>query len=377
MTNPHFLAIDLETTGLDPKRDRILEIGLAFVHRQTLEVVAEKSWIVPTPFTSIAGLLSPDVLEMHAASGLWRDLDAATKAADSSLSREQWISALLRQIETWARSQQWQTSGPDDFVPFNEEPAEPGPMLGSSAHFDREFLRHADGGAFASLLNLWTHRNLDVSAIKECAKTWAPDLEVPEPAEPKHRVLADIRNSVRLLDFYRRKFFRPFAEAADEAEPDAEPPIFAEVAQPGATYELVHPRLTEYRSSAKGARIEVRSVVNGDVYGRVWDPRTNRDIAASYVKGRVPAACWREIKAEPDALGAVVKATEDIARHVCLKALEPMMAGQPVAYTEEGVSAALGLCKAALREAGITGLEPVLTFDKFYHRLDLGFNAAE
>ena len=214
----HFLAIDLETTGLDPKRDRILEIGLAFVHAQTLEVVAEQSWIVPVRWGSLV-MPHPAVLEMHAASGLWVDLaDAKGEGADEEHNRRLVAHAVLK----WARSTLAELANLKLnalTVVAGQEALRNlrGPMLGSSVHFDREFLRHADGGSFAGLLNLWTHRNLDVSAIKECAKAWAPDLEVPEPAEPKHRVLSDIRNSVSLLDFYRRVKFLGTAEPVTEA----------------------------------------------------------------------------------------------------------------------------------------------------------------
>ena len=199
MTNPHFLALDIETTGLDPKRDRILEIGLAFVHRQTLEVVAEKSWIVPVDYSSLR-MPDPVVLAMHSASGLWAEVETAADAYGGKGYLDE--GGRLRYLSDEIR--QWATR--DGLHKTGRLLHEPGPLLGSSVHFDREFLRHADEGAFASLLNLWTHRNLDVSAIKECAKAWAPDLEVPEPEEAKHRVSADIRNSVRLLDFYRREF---------------------------------------------------------------------------------------------------------------------------------------------------------------------------
>lgn len=214
MSSPsYFLAVDLETTGLNPKRDRILEIGLAFVHAQTLEIVAEESWIVPVRWGSLK-MASPAVLEMHAASGLWADL-AATKGQGSDEEHDRRLTAGF--ASKWAQSTLEDLSDMDLSALSLKARREAlqdlrGPMLGSSIHFDREFLRHADGGSFAGLLDLWTHRNLDVSTIKECAKAWAPGLEVPEPAEPKHRVLADIRNSVRLLDFYRRVGFLAAAQ---------------------------------------------------------------------------------------------------------------------------------------------------------------------
>ena len=84
---------------------------------------------------------------------------------------------------------------------------EPGhaPLAGNSVHADRAFLRK-----YMPTLEAWFHyRNVDVSTVKELARRWSP--EVLENAPDKgggHRALADIRESIEELKYYRRAMFK-------------------------------------------------------------------------------------------------------------------------------------------------------------------------
>lgn len=78
----------------------------------------------------------------------------------------------------------------------------PPPLCGSSIHFDRRFLRRH----MPSVEKLFHYRNIDVSALRELQRRWAPELELEWP-ESTHRALEDLRYSLSLLRFYRDRGF--------------------------------------------------------------------------------------------------------------------------------------------------------------------------
>jgi oligoribonuclease len=79
------------------------------------------------------------------------------------------------------------------------------PMCGNSICQDRRFLaRH-----MPNLEKFFHYRNLDVSTIKELAKRWAPEVIAGYQKESTHQALADIRDSVKELSFYRERLFAP------------------------------------------------------------------------------------------------------------------------------------------------------------------------
>lgn len=73
-------------------------------------------------------------------------------------------------------------------------------MCGNSVHFDRAFLQ-----AEASALELFfSHRNLDVSVVRELCKLWAPELVYPEFQENAHHALSDCLYAIESLKHYRK-----------------------------------------------------------------------------------------------------------------------------------------------------------------------------
>ena len=84
---------------------------------------------------------------------------------------------------------------------------EPGqsPLAGNSVHHDRRFLRR-----YMPTLDAFLHyRIVDVSTLKVLAQAWYPELAATAPPKgEEHRALADIRESLEELRWYRSKLFR-------------------------------------------------------------------------------------------------------------------------------------------------------------------------
>jgi len=76
------------------------------------------------------------------------------------------------------------------------------PLCGNSIHQDRRFLV-----PYMPTLEAYLHyRNIDVSTVKELARRWYPNIQVPRKAG-EHLALADVRESIAELKFYREKVF--------------------------------------------------------------------------------------------------------------------------------------------------------------------------
>ncbi len=77
-------------------------------------------------------------------------------------------------------------------------------MCGNSICQDRRFLARL----MPELERFFHYRNLDVSTLKELVKRWAPSLAAGFVKESQHLALADIRDSIRELAYYREHFIR-------------------------------------------------------------------------------------------------------------------------------------------------------------------------
>lgn len=187
--------VDIETTGLNPDRDVILEIAVVLTDDALNELghtasaidrlVRPVERLSPRTYANAVYRWAENVMDaavygMHVESGLLRDL-ANTPGAESLLVVE---ANILRWI---MRSTQEKCI-----------------LAGSSVHFDRSFLaRH-----MPTLNSMLHYRHVDVSTIKELARRW--DLPQYEPpAEKAHRALPDVRESIAELGFYRGAIFEP------------------------------------------------------------------------------------------------------------------------------------------------------------------------
>jgi oligoribonuclease len=178
--HPMLVWIDLEMTGLEVDKDKILEIA-ALITSETLEIIAEAEPIVLSCSERDLELMAPIVREMHTKSGLLEQVKS------SSLSVEQAEHDTLAFIRR--------------YVP------EPGssPLCGNSIGYDRRFV-----AKYMPTIDKYLHyRCIDVSTITCLASVWAPEVFNAEPPrDNRHRALDDIRESVQQLRYYRQYMFQ-------------------------------------------------------------------------------------------------------------------------------------------------------------------------
>ena len=170
--------IDLEMTGLDPDRDRIIEIATV-VTDADLRIVAEGPVLAIGQLEAVLKGMDQWNQETHGASGL--------------LER-------VRRSEVTAREAEQRTL---DFLQLCVEPGV-SPMCGNSVCQDRRFLARE----MPALEKYFHYRNLDVSTLKELARRWAPEVLAGVQKTSRHLALDDIRESIQELEHYRRTFLR-------------------------------------------------------------------------------------------------------------------------------------------------------------------------
>ncbi|WP_417664724.1 oligoribonuclease [Pseudidiomarina donghaiensis] len=170
--------IDLEMTGLSPDYDHIIEIA-TIVTDYDLNVLAEGPVIaVHQPQANLDKMDDWNV-RTHTTSGL------VARVQESRYDEQQ------ASDETIAFLEQWVTAGSS-------------PMCGNSICQDRRFLAQH----MPQLEAYFHYRNLDVSTLKQLAKYWAPEVANGLTKQGAHTALADIRESIEELKYYRTHLFK-------------------------------------------------------------------------------------------------------------------------------------------------------------------------
>jgi oligoribonuclease len=168
-------------TGLDLGKDKLIEVA-ALVTDPDLNILGEGVDLVIHADDAALDAMPPVVRDMHAKSGLTEEVRRSTV--------------------TMAEAEEIVLAYVKEFVP-NPRTA---PLCGNSIATDRGFLAR-DMPALDSFLH---YRMIDVSSIKELCRRWYPRVYFGQPAKGlAHRALADIRESIRELEYYRRAIFVP------------------------------------------------------------------------------------------------------------------------------------------------------------------------
>lgn len=173
--------IDCEMTGLDLARDALIEVAV-IVTDADLAPVDEGLDVIVHVADDVLDTMIPFVRDMHASSGLTEAVQRSTVTLGDA------ERAVL------------------DYVRSHVPDAKSAPLCGNSIATDRSFLArdmpHVDEHLH--------YRMIDVSSVKELAKRWFPRVYQSQP--PKglaHRALADIRESINELRYYRSTLFVP------------------------------------------------------------------------------------------------------------------------------------------------------------------------
>jgi len=169
----NLIWIDLEMTGLDTLADTIIEIA-TIVTDKHLNVLAEGPVLAIGQPKEIMDAMDEWNTEQHGASGL------TARVLESEVSLQQAQANTLDFLANWV----YQGASP---------------MCGNSICQDRRFLARQ----MPELEGFFHYRNLDVSTLKILAQQWAPDVAAGFKKESTHRALADIRDSIAELAWYR------------------------------------------------------------------------------------------------------------------------------------------------------------------------------
>lgn len=171
--------MDCEMTGLRLDSDKLIEVA-ALVTDSDLNILGDGVDIVIHADDEALAAMPAVVADMHARSGL---TDEVRRSAVTLAEAEQQVLDYIRQFAPTAGTV---------------------PLAGNSIATDRGFISR-DMPALDAHLH---YRMIDVSSIKELCRRWYPRIYFGQPEKGlTHRALADIKESIRELEYYRRTAF--------------------------------------------------------------------------------------------------------------------------------------------------------------------------
>ena len=188
--NDRLVWIDCEMTGLDLEIDELVEIAVVITDFE-LRLVDPGFQVVIRASDAALDQMNDFVTNMHRTSGLSEEIPHGLPLAEA-------------QAQTLAYIRR--------FVPQERK----APLAGNTIGTDRMFL-----AKYMPDVDHYLHyRNVDVSSIKELSRRWFPRVFFHAPSKDGgHRALADILESIRELEYYRRAVFvdQP-GPSSDEAQ---------------------------------------------------------------------------------------------------------------------------------------------------------------
>jgi oligoribonuclease len=174
----NLIWIDLEMTGLNPEKDRIIEIATVVTDKE-LTVLAEGPVCAIHQSDGTLAAMDEWNTRQHSTSGLTERVRASS--IDESRAEQETL-AFLRQHVDQGTS----------------------PICGNSICQDRRFLIRY----MPELAAFFHYRHLDVSTLKILVKMWMPEISGRFEKQSVHLALADIHDSIRELRFYREHLFK-------------------------------------------------------------------------------------------------------------------------------------------------------------------------
>lgn len=172
----NLIWIDLEMTGLDPEKERIIEIA-TIITDKNLNILAEGPVLAVHQSDELLGKMSEWCVKTHTANGL------IERVKTSKLTER------AAELQTLDFLKKWVPKGVS-------------PICGNSIAQDKRFLYKY----MPELAEYFHYRHLDVSTLKELASRWKPEILKKFSKTNSHLALDDIRESINELKFYREHF---------------------------------------------------------------------------------------------------------------------------------------------------------------------------
>ncbi|MSQ64832.1 MAG: oligoribonuclease [Limnohabitans sp.] len=170
--------LDCEMSGLDPEKERLLEIAV----------------VITGP--DLTPRVEGPVLVIHQSNELLAGMDAWNKGTHGK-------SGLIDKVKA---SPLTEAQAEEQLIEFMKKYVSKGvaPMCGNTIGQDRRFLLK-----YLPKLEAWFHyRNLDVSTLKELSKRWKPEVYAAFKKQQSHTALADVHESIDELAHYREHFLK-------------------------------------------------------------------------------------------------------------------------------------------------------------------------
>jgi oligoribonuclease len=168
----------MEMTGLDPEKERIIEVAVV-ITEPDLTIVAEGPVLVVHQPDSLLDAMDSWNKSTHGKSGLIDRVKASTLTESDA---ENQLIAFMAQ-----------------YVPAGKSP-----LCGNTVSQDRRFMFNY----MSKLEQFFHYRTIDVSTLKELARRWKPELLKGFEKRSKHQALADIYESIDELKYYRENFIK-------------------------------------------------------------------------------------------------------------------------------------------------------------------------
>lgn len=178
LSSDNLIWIDMEMTGLDPKKCVVLEIATIITDKD-LNILAEGPVVAVHQSDDILDNMNEWCIKTHGATGLTQ----RCRESEYSVSDAEKIT--LDFVKQWVGPQQ-------------------SPLCGNSIGQDRRFMAEY----MPSLEGYCHYRNIDVSTIKELTRRWQPEIVDQVIKKGVHLALDDIRESIAELIHYRKHVFK-------------------------------------------------------------------------------------------------------------------------------------------------------------------------